>query len=87
MTRPESSPEQQIAELQQQIETLKDNLQAQQRTMTLFSEAPAPYLLLNTQGRVEDVNAAGCALLRRTREALLGKRLVDTFAPASRGTF
>lgn len=59
MTRPESSPEQQIAELQQQVEILKDNLQAQQRTVTLFSEAPARAGRLGGAG--EYLSTSGCS--------------------------
>ncbi|GBF03835.1 putative histidine kinase-like ATPase60 [Deinococcus aerius] len=51
------------------------------------SSAPAPYLLLNSQGRIQEVNAAACGLLGRTREVLLGKRLSGFFTPESQSSF
>lgn len=76
------------AGLQPPAQALEAELQAgQQQAMTLFSEAPVPYFLLNSQGRIQNVNAAGCGLLGRTREALLGKRLSRFLAPASQAAF
>ncbi|MFC4456700.1 sensor histidine kinase [Deinococcus sonorensis] len=68
----------------QALETQLSEVQAtEHQAMTLFSEAPVPYLLLNAQGRFKEVNAAASALLGHTPEALRGKRLAQFLAPAS----
>ncbi|WP_019587537.1 sensor histidine kinase [Deinococcus apachensis] len=88
MTNPEPTPNPLVTDLQQRVQALEAELQTrQQQAMTLFSEAPAPYVLLNSQGRVQEVNAAGCALLGRSREVLLGKRLGGFLTPESQGSF
>lgn len=72
---------------QQRVQALEAELQAgQQRAVTFFSEAPAPYLLLDVQGRIVDINAVGCGLLERTRETLLDKRLDQFLTPPSQAT-
>ncbi|ACO47445.2 ATP-binding protein [Deinococcus deserti] len=77
-----------IQALQQQINTLEADLQAcQHQGMTLFSEAPAPYVLLNSQGRIQDVNRAATGLLGRHREVLLGRHFSQFLTPASQGSF
>ncbi|MPY66572.1 PAS domain S-box protein [Deinococcus sp. SDU3-2] len=55
--------------------------------MTLFSEAPVPYLLLNSQGRVQEANAAACTHLGHGAEALRGRRFTRFLTPGSQGTF
>ncbi len=61
MTNPDHPSATPTAEPQPRAQVLESELQAgQQQAMTLFSEAPVPYFLLNSQGRIQDVNAAGC---------------------------
>ena len=57
---------------------------ALQQARSLFSEAPVPYLLLDAQGHVQDVNGAVCGLLAVMREELLGQPLGTFLTPASR---
>ena len=70
------------------MQSLEAELQtAQQRNMTLFTEAPAAFLLLNSQARIQEANFAACGLLGRTRERLLGKALAQFLAPGSVASF
>lgn len=88
MSDQQPTPEQRSADLQEHTRTVEAPPQTrEQQATTLFSEAPGPYLLLTAEGRLQDVNAAGCALLGRTREGLLGKRLEQFLTPASQGSF
>jgi signal transduction histidine kinase len=48
-----------------------------QQAMTLFTEAPVPYLLLNSQNQIESINIRGCALLQGVPEELLGRPLIS----------
>ncbi|MFB9990444.1 ATP-binding protein [Deinococcus oregonensis] len=59
----------------------------QQQGRLLFSEAPAPYLLLNAQGLIQDINFAGASLLGRNREVLLGKHFGQFLASTSQRSF
>ncbi|GGK33787.1 hypothetical protein GCM10008955_29800 [Deinococcus malanensis] len=88
MAEQEIPAETRVAALQKRIEDLEAEAQTSpQRGRTLFTEAPAPYLLLNSQGRIQDVNLAGTRLLGRNREVLLGRRLSQFLASASQGSF
>lgn len=53
-----------------------------QRAVTLFAQAPAPYFVLNSQGRIQ-VNVAGCGLLGHQHEALIGQPLARFLEPSS----
>lgn len=61
--------------------------QKDRHPLTLFSEAPAPYLLLGPQGQVQEVNAAACALLGHGAEALRGRPFTRLLTPDTQGTF
>lgn len=88
MTDQERTTDQRVVECERRVRALEAELPvSQQQGMTLFSEAPAPYLLLNSQGRLQEVNTAACGLLGRTREVLPGKRLSGFFTPESRSSF
>lgn len=89
------NPEQEHAahpsEMQQRLEALEAQVRdlqvSEQRSVTLFSEAPNPAFLLNSQGRIVNANAAACGLLGRAPEVLLGKRLGAFMSPGSHGSF
>ncbi|MCP2014477.1 PAS domain S-box-containing protein [Deinococcus sp. HSC-46F16] len=57
------------------------------QALTLFSEAPVPYLLLNSRGRVQEANAAACTLLGVGAEALRGRPVTRLLTPGTQGTF
>ncbi len=59
----------------------------QQLAMRLFHEAPAAYFQLNVQGRIVEVNAAGCGLLGQSREQLLRKHLRSLMASGAESSF
>ena len=50
---------------------------AEARTRQLIEDAPEPYILVEPDGRIVDVNAAFSALLDYTRDELLGMAEVD----------
>ncbi|MDL2345236.1 ATP-binding protein [Deinococcus sp. MIMF12] len=56
-------------------------------SLALFSEAPAAYLLLSSQGRVQEANAAACALLGHGAGALRGRPFARLLTPDTQGTF
>ncbi|MFB9990498.1 ATP-binding protein [Deinococcus oregonensis] len=88
MSQKQQHPDSPEQSLQQRVEELEAQLQdRQQQGRLLFSEAPAPYLLLNPQGRIHDINFAGASLLGRNREVLLGKRFGQFLTPKSQGVF
>ncbi|MFC4638533.1 sensor histidine kinase [Deinococcus hohokamensis] len=73
--------------LRLRINVLEAALQAShQEAITLFTEAPTPYLLLNSQGRIQDVNVAGARLLGRSREVLIGRQFRAFVSPESQGS-
>ncbi|WP_052352058.1 sensor histidine kinase [Deinococcus pimensis] len=74
--------------LELRVRTLESDLQAcRQRAVTLFNEAPAPYFLLDPQGRIVEVNVIGCGLLGRTPEELLRRTWTSYLTPTSRSSF
>ncbi|MFC4639653.1 sensor histidine kinase [Deinococcus hohokamensis] len=91
MTHDPFSSDQDLQALKQRLEALETQQQADQQrhqqAMTLFSEAPAPYLLLNSSGRILDVNSAASGLMGREKNVLLGKSLVQFLAPGNQGSF
>jgi diguanylate cyclase (GGDEF)-like protein/PAS domain S-box-containing protein len=48
------------------------HLEAEQRFRTTFEHSPLCVLLVDLDGRILDINAAGAALVRSTRQALIG---------------
>lgn len=87
MSQEQHPPDPQEHDLQR-VEDLEAQFQdKQQQASRLFSEAPAAYVLLNSQGRIQDINFAGASLLGRTREVLLGKQFGQFLSPASQGSF
>ena len=51
------------------------------RSDTLIELASDGIFIANFEGRYTDVNSAGCRMLRYSREALLGKTIVDLILP------
>lgn len=80
-------PHDPTTDLQQRVQALEAERQSWQHALTLFSEAPAPYFLLTSQGRVQEANAAACTLLGHGAEAMRGRRFVQFLAPGAQGTF
>ncbi|WP_234009288.1 ATP-binding protein [Deinococcus sp. NW-56] len=80
-------PHDPTTDLQQRVQVLEAEREAWQHALTLFSEAPAPYLLLNSQGRVQEANAAACTLLGYGAEALRGRPFARFLSPGGQGTF
>ncbi|UBV42157.1 PAS domain S-box protein [Deinococcus taeanensis] len=82
---PQESP---LPLLEQRVASLEAELQAsRQDALTLFTEAPVPYLLLTAQGRIQEVNRAASGLLGRSREVLIGRHFSQFLAPESQGSF
>jgi len=79
------------ATLQDRVQALEAQISkiqsSDQQAVVLFTEAPVPYFLLNSKGRIQDINAAACGLLGRTHEVLLGKRLARFLAEGSQTSF
>ncbi|WP_245901112.1 sensor histidine kinase [Deinococcus yavapaiensis] len=77
-----------MSSLQARVLTLEGELQAcQQRAVALFNEAPAPYFLLDSQGRIVDVNVTGHGLLGRTREDVLRRSWISFLPSTSQSSF
>ena len=86
MTIPDHFSEEQPSEqdLRQRVQALEAALQtAQRQDRALWNGAPAPLFVLNSQGRIEEVNVVACGLLEQTRSALLGQPLTRFLAPES----
>ncbi|KAA3651490.1 MAG: PAS domain S-box protein [Proteobacteria bacterium] len=64
--------------------TRRDLAEAEARYAELFEFAPVGYLILNAEGRIDDVNQTATALLATPRSQLLGHRLAEFIAAEDR---
>lgn len=82
-----TDPVQDTPDLLRRLAELEADLQtSRQHATAFFAGAPAPSFLLDADGRLRDVNPAACALLGRTREALIGQTLGRLAPPAAHST-
>lgn len=56
-------------------------IEAQQRERDLLEQAPDGIFLANLEGRITDVNQAGCRMLEMTREEIIGRPVLDLIPP------
>ncbi len=84
---PTTAPEDPAASLEAQLSVLEAqvlHLQAvASQARGLFQDSPGAALLLTDQGRIQDVNVRGAALLGSARTALLGRSLSKVLPAAS----
>ena len=73
---------QQVQALEAQVRDLQNSQQA-----VLFDQAPVPSFLLTSEGRIQDVNPLGAALVGLAREALLGMQFGPLLVPDARPHF